>query len=329
MRRLAAIALPLLAVLLLALWRARGPAPRPADAPAGEFSSARAMSILRTLLAEGIPHPMATPANARVRDRIVANFRANGYETAIQRRFICNAHPTCGLVENIIARLPGETRPAALLVAHYDSVGAGPGASDDGVGVASLLEIARAVRNERRRNPIAFLITDGEEAGLLGAEAFAADPSLSRNAGVVINVENRGTYGTSNMFETSPRNRWLIRRLARAVESPQATSFFYAIYNLLPNDTDVTVFKRDGKAAVNFASIGGVNWYHTPLDDLAHVSGRTMQHHGDNLLATARVLADSDLDVRSSDDASYFDILGFGMVWWPAGATLWVAIASL
>ena len=329
MRRLAAIALPLVAVLLLAIWRAQGPAPQPPNAPAHRFSSARALGILQSLLAEGVPHPMATPANARIRDRIVMRFRLLGYETSIQRGFACNARLECGQVENILARVAGETRPAVLLVAHYDSVGAGPGASDDGVGVASLLEIARIVRRESHRNPIAFLITDGEEGGLLGAEAFAADAALMRSAGAVINVENRGTYGTSNMFETSRNNRWLIRRLARALERPQATSFFYAIYNLLPNDTDVTVFKRDGKASVNFAAIGGVNWYHTPFDDVAHVSARTLQHHGDNLLATARVFADSDLDVRSGDDASYFDILGFAMVWWPAGATLWVAIASL
>jgi len=329
MRRFAAIVLPLLAILLLAIWRAQGPAPKAASAPADEFSSARAIAILRELLAEQVPHPMATPANARVRDRIVARFRSDGYETTIQRRFACNAMPACGTVENIIAHRPGATGDAVVLAAHYDSVGAGPGTSDDGVGVASLLEIARAVRDERHRNPITFLVTDGEESGLLGAQAFVADESLSRAAKVMINVENRGTYGPSNMFETSRNNRWLIRHLARGLDRPHATSFFYAIYNLLPNDTDVTVFKQAGKAAVNFAAIGGVKWYHTPLDDLAHVNARTIQHHGDNLLATARALAGADLDARSGDDASYFDVLQFALVWWPAGATIWVVVISL
>jgi len=329
MRRFAAIVIPVFLVVALAMWRAQGPAAKPESAPAGEFSAARAMTVLRALLAEGVPHPITSPANARVRDRIVARFRELGYETVVQHRFACNAMPACGVAENIIARPPGAAGDLVLLAAHYDSVGAGPGASDDGVGVASLLEIARAVRGERTRNPIAFLITDGEEGGLLGAEAFVADASLSRDAKVVVNVENRGTYGPSNMFETSAHNAWLIRHLARGLEHPHASSFFQAVYNLLPNDTDVTVFKREGKAAVNFAAIQGVQWYHTPLDDLAHVSPRTLQHHGDNLLGTARQLAAADLDARGRGDASYFDVLGFALIRWPARATIWITAISL
>jgi hypothetical protein len=171
-------------------------------------------------------------------------------------------------------------------------------------------------------------VDDGEEAGLLGAEAFVNDPA-ARSVRVVINVENRGTLGLSNMFETSRGNRWLIRHLASALERPAATSLFYAIYNVLPNDTDVTVFKRQGIASINFAAIGGVNWYHTPLDDVSHASLRTLQHHGDNLLATARTFANADLDARSRTDATYFDILGFVLIWWPQEWTLWLAIVSL
>ncbi|HUP58952.1 MAG TPA: M28 family peptidase [Thermoanaerobaculia bacterium] len=329
MRRTAAIVVPILLVLALAIWRGKGPPPKPAGAPANEFSSARAMAILRELLHEEVPHPAGTSANARVCDRIIARFRAHGYETTIQRRFACNALPACAEVENILARVPGTRGPAVLLVSHYDSVGAGPAASDDGIGTASLLEIARIVRNERTRNPIAFLITDAEEQGLLGAEAFVADETLLREAGVVVNVENRGPDGLANMFETSRGNRWLIRHFARRVARPQASSFFYTIYDLLPNDTDVSVFKRAGIAAMNFAAIGGVNRYHTPNDDLAHANPRTIQHYGDSLLATARALADADLDARTSDDATYFDILGFTLIRWPAKATIWIAAVSL
>lgn len=328
MRRIAIVVLPLVVVFFLALWRAQGPEPKREDAPPREFSAARAMDILRSNLAEGVPHPVASPANERIRGRIEARFRALGYATTLQRRFACNAHAVCANVENILARAPGATGPTVLLAAHYDSVGAGPGASDDGVGAAALLEIARAIRGERFRNAVAFLIDDGEEAGLLGAEGFVADP-ISRDVAIVINVENRGTYGASNMFETSRGNRWIVRQLASSLERPQASSLFYAIYNLLPNDTDVTVFKRQGTAAVNFAAIRGVQSYHTPLDDLAHVDPRTLQHHGDNALATLRAFANADLDARSKTDATYFDVLGFFLVWWPQEWTLWIAVVSL
>lgn len=330
MRRALTVALPLTLVLALTIWRAQGPPPRDMNAPANTFSAARAMNVLRELLAEGVPHPVGSAANIRVRERIESRFRTLGYETTVQRRFACNGNAQCATVENIIARAPG-TRDGdtVLLVAHYDSVPAGPGASDDGMGTATLLEVARALRNERLVNRITFLLTDGEEAGLLGAEAFVNDETLLRDVGVVVNFEMRGTHGASNLFETSRGNRWLIRHLAGTLPRPQASSFFYAIYTLLPNDTDVTVFKRAGKAAVNFAAIGGVNWYHTPLDDLAHASPRTLQHHGDHALGTVRALGDADLAARSRTDATYFDVLQFFVVWWPQEWTLWIAIVSL
>src|SRR5687768_11550968 len=203
MRRLAAIALPLLAVLAIALWRSYGPA----------AADERAMTVLRELVGDGAPHPMGSPENARMRDRVLRRFRDLGYETSVQRKFVCNARITCGTVENIIARSPGQgSGLAVVLAAHYDSVRVGPGAADDAMGVAALLEIAREVRGQRFLNDVVFLVTDGEEAGLLGAEAFAADPALMRETGVIVNVENRGTYGASNMFETTRGNGWLIRR---------------------------------------------------------------------------------------------------------------------
>src|SRR5687768_15640888 len=320
MRRVAAIVLPLLIVFAIAVWRSYGPAPQ----------DDRAMTVLRELLAEEVPHPMGSAENARVRDRILERFRGLGYETTVQRRFVCNARITCGTVENVIARSRGQgSGQAVMLAAHYDSVRVGPGASDDGMGVAALLEIAREVRGQRFLNDLVFLIADGEEAGLLGAEAFAADPALMREVGVIVNVENRGTYGASNMFETTRGNRWLIRHLSPALPRPQATSLYQTVYDLLPNDTDASVFKRDGKPVLNFGAIRGVHWYHTPLDDLAHASPRTLQHHRENALSLLRVLANADLAARSREDAVYFDVLGFFLIWWPASWTIWMALVSL
>ena len=327
MRRAIFVALPLIVVLALAIWRSRGPEPK-TDVADG-FSATRAMTTLRTVLVDGVPHPIGTRANARVRSRILTQLRALGYTTQVQSRFACNAAAACGQVENIYATQGSEKGDVVLVAAHYDSVGAGMGASDDGMGTAVLLETARLLRDEPSRNRVAFLLTDGEEAGMLGAEAFVADEELSKDVAVVVNVEMRGTHGLSNMFETSSGNRWLIRHLAGALERPQATSFFYAIYDLLPNDTDVTIFKRAGKAAVNFAAIRGVHWYHTPYDDLAHASASTLQHHGDNVLATVRALANADLAARSHQDATYFDLLGYSLVWWPQQWTLWMVIGSL
>ena len=321
----------LAAILAVVLAESRGAfSVRPASAPSSAFSAERARAAERAILGGDVPHPVGSAEHDAVRDRLAAHLRSLGYDVAVQRAFACTANVICAPVQNVIARTPGDDRADALLIAaHYDSVPAGPGASDDGMGLATLAETARALRGERFRNPIVFLITDAEEAGLIGAEAFVADPNLARNAAAVINVEARGTEGASHLFETSARNRWLMRIVARALPRPSTTSVFAAIYDLLPNDTDLTVFKRAGLAGVNFANIGAVARYHTPLDNLEHVSILTLQQHGDHALATARALANADLRQTSEANAVWFDILSWFIVWWPQQWSLWMAIVAL
>src|SRR5438046_1314823 len=110
-------------------------AARPAGVPAAEFSADRARAAGREIIGGNIPHPVGTPAHDAVRDRLIAHLRSLGYDVSVQRAFACTAYVVCAPVANVMARTPGDARPDALvLAAHYDSVPAGPGASDDGMG---------------------------------------------------------------------------------------------------------------------------------------------------------------------------------------------------
>ncbi|HEV7426530.1 MAG TPA: M28 family peptidase [Thermoanaerobaculia bacterium] len=312
------------------LVRMSGPAPLPENAPATSFSAARALHFERDLLGGDTPHPVGTAAHDAIRDRLAAQFRTLGYDVTIQRTFACSAWVTCSPVANVIAHTPGDSRPNALVIAaHYDSVAAGPGVSDDGVGMAALVETARALRNEHFRNPIVYLVTDAEEVALLGAEGFVADAGLLRSTAAVINVEARGTSGPSFLFETSRRNAWLARVIAQALPRPATSSLYYDIYELLPNDTDLTVFKRAGLAGVGFAHIGRPVHYHTPLDNFANVTPSTVQHHGDHVLAMARALANVNLRQTSAANAVWFDVLSLFVIWWPQKFSLILAIVAL
>lgn len=307
-------------ILAITAWRLDGPRP-------GDFSARAAYDVLRSLLAENVPHPVESPANKLIRDRIIERFRQLGYSPQIQSARACSKRGRCANVENIVV-LPQTPGDIVLGTAHYDSTPNGPGASDDGAGVVTMLEAARNFQGHRFRNPVGFLITDGEEAGLLGAEAFVAEHSLSQNVRAVVNVENRGTSGPSFLFETSPDNRDLVP-MFRTLNRPLTSSLFYTVYQLLPNDTDATVFKRAGKIAVNFAAIGGVEHYHKRTDDLAHVNLRTLQHHGDNALGMMRALASADLRGMRRGNAVFFDVLGFDVMFWPERWTIWIALVSL
>lgn len=327
------VLLALAALAGLETCRLGNPAPAPVDAPAEEFSATRALTTLRQVALDA-PHPLGTPAHDLVRDRIAAAFRALDYRVETQRAFACSAAALCGTVDNLIATRPDRPdraagRKAVVVAAHYDSVPAGPGASDDATGVASALEIARAVRRDPPANPVVFFIDDGEEAGLLGAEAWMSDPARAAALGFVINMEARGTTGAPFLFETSRDNAWLIPVVARALPRPVTTSLFATIYDLLPNDTDLTVFKRAGRAGINFAYLGGGTQYHTPLDDFAHVDPGSVQRRGDQVLAMLRAFAAETLPAAPSGDAVWFDVFAGFVVWWPVGWSLWIALAAL
>jgi hypothetical protein len=328
-----AAALVLLAlVLVLAAARRQPPDPKPVDAPAGEFSGGRAREILADLQGDGSPHPIGSPANAAVRDRILAHLRGTGYEPTVEARSACNAG-TCAQTENVIARLAG-THPtgAVLLMAHYDSVPGGPGAADDTTGVAAILEVARILKAAPPpRNDVIFLLNEGEEAGLLGALAFVTQSPLAGPVKAVVNLEARGTAGPSVMFETIGDNGWTVEAFAADAPHPVTSSVFSTIYSLMPNDTDLSVFKHrpEPVSGINFAFIANPTHYHSTMDRLENVSPASIQHHGDNALAAVRGLAQADLANHPRGNVVFFDVLGATVVRWPAAWTLGIALLAL
>src|SRR5580704_18020662 len=96
--------------------------------------------------------------------------------------------------ENIVGVLPGSDpqlrKEYVVVSAHLDHLGVGEpvngdriynGAMDDASGDASLIEIARAMRDSgtKPKRSILFLSVTGEEKGLLGSQYFAAHPTVS------------------------------------------------------------------------------------------------------------------------------------------------------
>lgn len=316
--------------LAVAIGRDRPPAPRGKDAPPTEFSAARAQAALARLLGDGRPHPVGSPANAAVRERLLGEIRALGLAPEVRTSFACNDYGGCATVANVFTRVPstGSGKPI-LLLAHYDSVPAGPGAGDDGSGTVTLLETARALlAGGALAHPVWLLWTDGEEAGLLGAEAFAAQPE-AREIGFLLNFEARGATGRSLMFETGPQHAGAIGLMAENDPHPAANSLSYEIYRRLPNDTDYTVFRRLDVPGFNFAFIGSPLRYHTPQDSLANLDLGTLQQDGDHALSMTRALLAKGTAATGGGSASYFDLAGFRVIHWPASWTAPLAWGTL
>ncbi|PZU43860.1 MAG: peptidase [Arsenicicoccus sp.] len=341
--RLAGLAVVAL-LLVLAAWTVAGlrpPAPRPADAPATEFSVARAFAHVEEIAA-GV-HVAGSPENDRVVDRLVATLSGLGLDTRVQNAVGARSggpgQASMARVRNIVAVLPGTDPTGRLyLVAHHDSAEAAPGAADDAAGVAAVLESVRALtEGPELRNDVVVVLTDAEEACLCGAEAFAASHPLA-GGGVVLNLEARGTTGPPIMFETSLGNAGLAEVFADAAAHPVASSFAVEVYRALPNDTDFSVLLADGDfTGMNTAFIDGAAAYHSPQDAPERLDRGSLQALGDNTLALTRELGGRDLGALAGpadDDATYFPLPGL-LVRYPgwlvaplAGAAL-LAVAGL
>jgi hypothetical protein len=304
---------------VLATWALeREPTPAAADADERTFSGERAQAQRQELLGDGAPHPAGSPANDGVRERLIGAFERQGYIATTEERWACGRYGACARTRNVIAAAPGAGAGSPIVVAaHYDSVAAGPGACDDGAGVATALEIARALRQgPPLERPVRFVITDGEEPGLVGASAYAA--AHGEPAAAVVNVEARGTHGLSLLFETEPESGASIGLVASSVPRPKTSSLLSAVYRLLPNDTDFTVLRQGAARGANLAFIEGATRYHTALDDVAHGSVGSLQHEGDTALALVRAFARAGPASASDEQLVWFDLASRVLIRWPA-----------
>lgn len=290
----------------------------PASAAADQFSADRALKHLRVIAQR--PHPIGSSEHSVVRDYIVRELTEMGLAPEIQNTTVVNSTSTppftAARIENIIAKLPGTASgKAVVLVGHYDTVPTSPGASDNGAGVVTILETISALKSSSPlRNDVIFLFTDGEELGLLGAKAFIEEHRFARQIGVVMNFEARGSGGPVVMFETGSENGKIIKEFGRVAPYPVASSLSNQIYKLLPNDTDMTIFKRAGLPGLNFAYMDGLNHYHTQIDNLNAIDGRSLQHHGSYAIALTRHLGNIDIESLKDQDAVYFNTAGVGFV---------------
>jgi hypothetical protein len=312
--RLAAAAFALLAVFAFKGLLLQPPSPL-IPAAEGQFDTGRALARLQRILGDERPHPVDSEANDAVRARLMAELRAIGLRPEIREASDCSGFPksrtvSCSHVRNVVAIIPGgPSQDALLLNAHYDSTPTGPGAADDGIGVAALLEVGFHLRRERPARPVILLFNEGEEYGLNGAAVFAERDPLARRISRLINIEARGVSGPAIMFETSAPNGLAISDYAAATRRPYANSLSADFARLIPNSTDVVKFKPKGWETLSYAITGNETRYHSPGDDLAHLDRASVGHMGSEVLASARRLS-APLEPRQQAPIAYTDIGG-------------------
>ena len=312
-------------VLLVAALAMKGwlvPVPELPERPsAAEFDTVRAMARLRRVLGDQRPHPVDSEANDAVRARLIAELRAIGLAPTVTDDFVCNGSAkvravSCARVRNVLATIGPAQGRHVMMVSHYDSTPVGPGAGDDGIGMAAMLESAALLRDRPLKRPVTFLFNEGEETGLLGARAFIERNPLADRVEAVVNLEARGVTGPAIMFETSRPNAAAVAAYAKSAARPSANSLTTDFYRLIPNSTDVTVFAERPWTILNFAIIGNETRYHSPGDDLDALDPRSVGHMGAQALAATRELAEWNAPERGGT-LIYADLLGHALVTMP------------
>lgn len=305
----------------------------PADAPATEFSADRAIEHIKVIATE--PRLVGSPGFENARDYVIGELTALGLRSEIQRttatvpaELLAQLGRPPDLpdlppeeVENVIARIEGtETQEAILLVAHLDTRN-GPGATDDGSGVAVLLETARALHaGPPLRHSVILLFTGPEETGLHGAAAFIMEHPWIEDVKLAINFDAGGLSGPSELTSTSPDNGWLI------CEAAKADSTLYGTSASGEGSSDFNAFKFYGFSGYAF----DYSWdrrIHTPLDAVENLNPASIQHQGYHALSLASHFGNLDsLEDPKEPNPIYFNVLRLGFVHYPANWVIPIAL---
>jgi Zn-dependent M28 family amino/carboxypeptidase len=244
------------------------------------------MSDLATLADDSMEgRQVGTAGGARARRFVEGRFRAIGLDTlasGVLERFTVRGVP--GEAANIIGLVPGRSRPGGIILvtAHYDHLGTAKGevyngADDNASGTAALLAIATWFRTHPPENTVMFVSLDGEEEGLLGAEAFVRDRLVSPDSILIdINLDMVSRSAQRQLFAVGPqRYPTLAAYVARAACSAQV-ALMLGHDEGWPGDEDWTMQSDQGAfnvIGIPFLYFGVEDHpdYHQPTDEVSRI----------------------------------------------------------
>ncbi len=178
-----------------------------------------------------------------------------------------------------------------LINAHYDSVSIGFGATDDGIGVISILQLIKyfSSKGEQPKKGIVALLNNGEEDYLNGALAFGVHP-LSRFPRAFLNLEGTGGGGRATLFRSTDTE---VTRFYQSSKYPFGTVVSGDAFKrgVIRSETDYSVFTKEyGMRGLDVAFMEPRARYHTSQDDTRHTSKASLHHMLSAALATMKGL---------------------------------------
>ncbi|TDH02076.1 hypothetical protein EPR50_G00169250 [Perca flavescens] len=292
--------------------------------PTGEFNAGRARRHLEQITSVG-PRPVGSQENEVLTvGYLLEQIENIRVETAAgpHQLTVDVQHPTGTFsidflggftsfydrVTNIVVRLEPKSGAQHLMLAncHFDTVANSPGASDDAVSCAVMLEVLHSLANQSTplRHGVVFLFNGAEENILQASHGFITQHPWAKQVRAFINLEAAGVGGKEVVFQTGPENPWLVQAYVHAAKHPFASVVGQEVFQsgIIPSDTDFRIYRDFGNIpGIDLAFIENGFIYHTKYDTADRILTDSIQRAGDNILAVLRYLVMSDKLADSSE----------------------------
>ncbi|NXU99671.1 ERMP1 metallopeptidase, partial [Cettia cetti] len=316
----------------------------PASAGPRDFSASRARGYLDNITAIG-PRTVGSPENEvlavnylleQIRGIERESTDAHKISVDIQRPtgsfsidFLGGFTSYYANITNVVVKLEPRSgaEHAVLSNCHFDSVPNTPGASDDAVSCAVMLEILNTLSksSESLQHAVIFLFNGAEENILQASHGFITQHEWAKSIRAFINLEAAGVGGKELVFQTGPENPWLVQAYVIAAKHPFASVVAQEIFQsgIIPADTDFRIYRDFGNVpGIDLAFIENGYIYHTEYDTSDRILTDSIQRAGDNILAVLKYLATSEKLAKSFEyrhgNVVFFDILGLFVLAYPA-----------
>jgi hypothetical protein len=165
-----------------------------------------------------------------------------------------------------------------MVNSHFDSVSTGYGATDDGVGVITALQLIKyfTTPGNTPKKGVVALFNNGEEDGLYGAKAFLSHPMASF-VHTFLNLEGAGAGGRATLFRSTDTE---VTRAYATAKHPFGTIVSADGFALgfVRSETDYVVFRAEGYRGLDVAFWEPRARYHTDEDDAKHTSKDSLWH---------------------------------------------------
>ncbi|RMZ89840.1 hypothetical protein DV736_g2924, partial [Chaetothyriales sp. CBS 134916] len=203
---------------------------------------------------------------------------------------------------------------SVLVNAHYDSVSSGFGATDDGIGVVTILQLIKyyTTPGNQPKHGIVLLLNNGEEDYLNGANVFTQHPT-AKVVSSFLNLEGAGAGGRAALFRSTDAE---VTRAYAKSPYPFGSVLSSDAFNrgLIRSQTDYVVFNGVlGLRGLDVAFMEPRARYHTNQDDTQHTSKASLWHMLSAAIATTRELTSHPVQAKPSSElpqAIWFDLFG-------------------